>query len=88
MRSIATGLPEEAAMKSAISLATIIIALPLLGACDRPPQPPDKTTPPEPQVQASLHGAMRVPVDRTKQAQMRINETARQRRMATGAAAG
>jgi uncharacterized lipoprotein YajG len=75
-------------MKPAIPRVAIIVALFVLGGCDRPPQPPDKTAPPEPQVrvQASLRDAMQTPVDRTKQVQ--IDEAGRQQIAVIEAAGG
>jgi hypothetical protein len=37
-----------------------------LAACDRPPQPPDKTAPPEPQVTAGMPQARMEPASRAR----------------------
>lgn len=43
------------------AFAIALVAVASLAACDRPPQPPDKSDPPEPQVSAP---ALRAPLDR------------------------
>jgi hypothetical protein len=62
----------------------LVLALVGLAACDRPPQPPDKTAPPEPQVAAPT---LRAPLDRAAGMQ-RTLDAARQALGAQTAVAG
>lgn len=73
-------------MKPATALVAMLVALPVLAACDRPPQPPDKTAPPEPQ--AALRNAVPTPIERAERVQTRIDEAARQQRTEIEAAGG
>ena len=60
-----------------------VLAVAGLAGCDRPPQPPDKTAPPEPQVAAPRHA----PLDRARAVQRTLDATA-QARMVQAVAAG
>jgi hypothetical protein len=56
-----------------------------LTACDRPPQPPDKTAPPEPQVAAP---ALQAPIDRAANVQRTLDVAAQARDSRALAAGG
>ncbi len=56
-----------------------------LASCDRPPQPPDKTAPPEPQVGAP---ALHAPLDRAAAVQDTLDAAARARDAQSAAAGG
>lgn len=69
----------------AYALAAVLIAVAGLAACDRPPQPPDKTAPPEPQVAAPV---LRAPLDRAAAVQDTLDAAAQARDAQTAAAGG
>jgi hypothetical protein len=63
----------------------LVLAVVGLAACDRPPQPPDKTAPPEPQVAAP---ALHAPLDRAAGVQHTLDAAAQARDTQTAAAGG
>ncbi|GHA82534.1 hypothetical protein [Cognatilysobacter bugurensis] len=63
----------------------LVLAVVGLAACDRPPQPPDKTAPPEPQVAAR---ALQAPLDRAAAVQQTLDTAAETREVLTTAAGG
>lgn len=63
----------------------LVLAVVGLAACDRPPQPPDKTAPPEPQVAAP---AVHAPLDRATDTQRTLDAAAQARDTQTVAAGG
>lgn len=63
----------------------LVLAVVGLAACDRPPQPPDKTAPPEPQVAAP---ALHAPLDRAAGVQATLDAAAQARGTQTAATGG
>lgn len=68
-----------------IALALAIAAV--LAACDRPPQPPDKSAPPDPQVGAAMRDGIHAPLDRAKGVQATLDDGAQARSARFDAAA-
>lgn len=65
--------------------AAALVVMAGLAACDRPPQPPDKSAPPEPQVIAPARGA---PLERATGVQRTLDAGAQARAAQTAAAGG
>ncbi|MFC0676596.1 hypothetical protein ACFFGH_01855 [Lysobacter korlensis] len=59
-----------------LRIAFMLAVVAVLAACDRPPQPPDKSAPPDPQVGASARDALHAPLDRAKGVQATLDDGA------------